>query len=163
MLRHLDDLRTGTYEGTASREDRLALFRSAVDLLDPVVHAVLVEADATFLAGTGTIERRPVTMGSAGDAEASWELSWPDQRDAVNVRSGGAVPPIQVVAWFAAGSTHPHLRGSQAGNWPMQVLDGADAERQEPIVRAIVEAELHERVFEGTWRIVPSFVAQADE
>jgi hypothetical protein len=68
---------------------------------------------------------------------------------------GGEVPPIQVVAWFAAGFTHPHLRGSEVGNWPLQVTEERDARRQEPIVRAIVEAELHERIFEGTWLIVP--------
>ena len=61
------------------------------------------------------------------------------------------------MAWFAAGFTHPHLRGSQVGNWPLQVTSEEDARRQEPIVRAIVEAELHERVFEGTWRIIPAF------
>lgn len=156
VFRHLEDLRTGTYEGADSRDDRVALFRRAVDLLDPVVRAVLEETDETFLAGTGTIGRQHVTVDDVGDAIARWELSWPEQRGAKNVRSGGTVPPIQVVAWFAAAFNHPHLRGSQAGNWPLQVLDEADSRRQEPIVRAIVEAELHERIFEGTWRIVPS-------
>jgi hypothetical protein len=41
------------------------------------------------------------------------------------------------------------------------VLDAADAERQELIVRAIVEAELHERIFEGTWRIIPSSASES--
>jgi hypothetical protein len=72
-----------------------------------------------------------------------------------NVRAGGTVQPVQVVAWFAAGFTHPHFRGSRVGNWPLQVLTEQDARRQEPIVRAIVEAEVHERIFEGTWRIIP--------
>jgi hypothetical protein len=41
--------------------------------------------------------------------------------------------------------------------WPCQVTDEQDAERQEPIVRAIVECELHERIFQGTWQVIPAF------
>ena len=29
-----------------------------------------------------------------------------------------------------------------------------------PILRAIVECELHERIFQGTWRVVPAFAGQ---
>jgi hypothetical protein len=134
----------------------MALFRRAIDLLDPVVRAVLEETIRAFLGGSGTIDLNPVTINRSGDACALWALSWPEQRAAENGREGGPVPPIQVVAWFAAGFTHPHLRGSEAGTWPLQVLNEDDARRQEPIVRAIVEAELHERIFQGTWRIVPS-------
>jgi hypothetical protein len=94
---------------------------------------------------------------------ASWSLSWPEQRAARNVRAEGGVGPIQVIGLFASGFTHPHLRGTTAGNWPLQVLDEADAERQEPIVRALVEAELHERIFEGTWRIIPPSVFATPE
>jgi hypothetical protein len=155
VRRHLQDLREGAFEGAESREDRIELFRRAVELLDPIVRAILAETNAAFLDGTGDVDLRPVSVEASGDAVAAWELSWPEQRRAANVRRGGAVPPIQVVAWFAAGFTHPHLRGSQAGTWPLQVTDERDALRQEPIVRAIVEAELHERIFEGTWRIVP--------
>ncbi len=157
MFRHLEDLRRGSFEGAEPRGDRLALFERAVALLDPVVRQVLQETNDTFLAGSGEISLQPVTVDpQTDDAAAVWSLSWPEQRAAGNVRAEGGVPPIQVVGLFAAGFTHPHLRGSSAGNWPLQVVDEADAERQEPIVRAIVEAELHERVFEGTWRIIPS-------
>jgi hypothetical protein len=162
LFRHLEDLRSDSYEGATDRADREARFERAVGLMDPVVRRVLEETNATFLDGTGTVERRAVTVEAGSDALAAWEMSWPEQRRTANVRSGGGVGPIQVVALFAAGFTHPHLRGSSAGNWPLQVVNEADAERQEPIVRAIVEAELHERVFEGTWRIVPSFVRSAD-
>jgi len=163
VFRHLEDLRTGTFEGAESREDRVALFRRAVDLLDPVVRDVLDETNATFLDGSGQVDHRSVHVDGSGDAVARWELSWPEQRQAGNVRPDGGVPPIQVVAWFAAGFNHPHLRGSQAGNWPLQVVDERDARRQEPIVRAIAEAELHERIFEGTWRIVPASGGRADD
>ncbi len=44
--------------------------------------------------------------------------------------------------------------------WPCQVIDDADAERQEPILRAIVESELHQRIFQGTWRVIPAFNGQ---
>jgi hypothetical protein len=49
------------------------------------------------------------------------------------------VEPVQVIAVFGRGNTHPHLRGAAAGMWPCQVTNPADAERQEPILRAIVE------------------------
>jgi hypothetical protein len=157
MFRHLEDLRHGSFEGAEPREARLALFERAVGLLDPVVRTVLGETNDTFLHGSGEISLWPVAVDEGtGDAVASWTLSWPEQRSARNVRVEGEVAPIQVIALFARGFTHPHLRGSTAGNWPLQVLDEEDAERQEPIVRAIVEAELHERIFEGTWRIIPA-------
>ncbi len=162
MFRHLADLRSGSYEGAQPRDARLELFERAVVLMDPVVRSVLEETKDTFLAGAGDIELHPVTLHSNGDAAAAWSLSWPEQRAAENVRGACDVGPIQVIALFASGFTHPHLRGTSAGNWPLQVLDPQDAERQEPIVRAIVEAELHERVFEGTWRIVPSFASSPE-
>ncbi|MGH4019263.1 MAG: hypothetical protein ACRDT0_08510, partial [Pseudonocardiaceae bacterium] len=88
---------------------------------------------------------------------AHGELSWPRQREATS-RDGGPVAPIQVIAWFRRSFNHPHLRGSTAGDWPLQVLSADDAARQEPIVRAIVEAELHQRIFEGRWPVVPAAV-----
>jgi len=36
----------------------------------------------------------------------------------------------------------------------------ADAERQEPIVRAIVESELHKRICQGTWQVISAFAGQ---
>jgi hypothetical protein len=161
VFRHLQDLQARSYEGVEPRAERVELFRRAAELLDPVVRSVLDETDRDFLNGTGAIEHRPVAEEASGDTVASWELSWPEQREAENVRGGDRVAPIQVVAWFAAGFTHPHLRGARAGNWPLQVTSEEDARRQEPIVRAIVEAELHERIFEGTWRIIPAFAGRA--
>jgi len=149
MFRHLQDLRARTYEGAGPRPERVALFRRAVELLDPVVRSVLDETNRTFLQSTGAAHHHPVEEKPSGDAEARWELSWPAQREAQNVRGGKSVGPIQVVAWFAAAFTHPHLSGSEAGNWPLQVTSENDAQRQDPIVRAIVEAELHQRIFRG--------------
>ncbi|MDQ3600710.1 MAG: hypothetical protein M3408_05590 [Actinomycetota bacterium] len=158
MLRHLADLATSTYEGAASWPERLGLFHRAVELVDPVVRRVLDETDATFLDGTGDTAARTVEQDD-GSVAAHWELSWPRQREATS-RDGGAVAPIQVIAWFRRRFTHPHLRGTTAGDWPLQVLSADDAARQEPIVRAIVEAELHQRIFEGRWPVVPVAVRQ---
>ncbi|MGH3345315.1 MAG: hypothetical protein ACRDPK_21105 [Carbonactinosporaceae bacterium] len=155
IIRHLDDLRTGTYEGAGGRGRREELFERACALLDPVVRRVLAETDRLFLASTGRAGHFTHTDGDGG-RYAAWELSWPRQRDAV-ARSGVQVPPIQVVAVFGATNTHPHLRGTRAGDWPLQVTTEADALRQEPVVRAIVESELHQRIFEGGWTVVPSY------
>ncbi len=161
VQRHLQDLVTRTFEGAAGWPERVGLFDRAADLLDPVVRAALGQADELFLDRTGTIERRRATPPDGGVAE-HWELSWPRQRSAVG-RDGGPVPPVQVIALFRRGFSHPHLRGSTAGDWPMQVLDEADAARQAPVVAAIVEAELHQRIFEGRWGVVPRTVREHGE
>jgi hypothetical protein len=161
LFRHLDDLRTNSFEGAGPRAERIELFRRAVELLGPVVRPVLDEANAALLDGTGEVSEQDLAEQPDGGWTARWELSWPEQREAPNIRGGDGVSPVQVVAWFAAGFTHPHLAGSRAGDWPLQVTSQADAERQEPIVRAIVEAELHQRIFEGGWRILPGYTRRS--
>jgi hypothetical protein len=155
VFRHLEDLRSDTYEGAHDWADRVAVFRRAVELLDPLVRRVLDETNATFLDGTGSVHQH-VGEDADGGVYAHWNLSWPAQRTAT-ARDGARVQPIQVIASFARGTTHPHWTGTTAGMWPCQVVDEADAARQEPIVRAIAEAELHQRIFDGTWRVVPTF------
>ena len=157
ITRHLDDLRTRSYEGVADRAGRNRVFARAVELLDPVVTRVLEEVDRVFLDGEGEIEAKPVADDGDGGLEASWALGWPAQRAAANKRAPGPVGPVQVVAWFKSGFNHGHLAGSQAGYWPLQVTSEADADRQEPIIRAIVEVELHQRIFEAGWQVVPSY------
>lgn len=155
IFRHLEDLRTRSYEGRREWSDKVAVFRRAAALLDPVVRRVLEETDRAFLDGTGTVEHR-LAEDRDGDVAARWELSWPAQRRA-QARDGGRVPPIQVIATFRHGAPHPHLSGSLPALWPCQVLDEKDADRQEQVVRAIVETELHQRIFEGRWPVVPAF------
>jgi len=150
LFRHLDDLRTHSYEGAGPRAQRDEVFRRAAALLDPVVTAILDEVDAAVLDGTGEVTREPVGSDGRDGLVARWSLSWPAQRDR-------GADPVAVVAWFGAAFTHGHLAGSSLGHWPLQVVDAADAERQAPIVRAIVEAELHQRVFDATWRVIPSY------
>ena len=158
IFRHLADLRSRTYEGARQWPERVQVFRRAVSLLDPVVRRILEQANAAFLRGSGTIHQH-VGEDRDGGVYAHWELSWPRQRDATG-RHGGRVEPVQVIAVFGRGNTHPHLRGAAAGMWPCQVTDEQDAERQEPILRAIVECELHERIFQGTWQVIPAFTGQ---
>src|SRR5690242_3136717 len=153
LMRHLEDLVTRQYEGAVSWVDRVAVFVRAVELLDPVVREVFTEANATFLEGTGKITRYSVE-DSDGSVGEHWELSWPRQREAVS-RHGGPVGPVQVIAWFRRSFNHAHLRGSTAGDWPLQVTTTDDATRQFPIVRAIVEAELHQKVYEGRYPVMP--------
>ena len=162
LFRHLDDLRTDSFEGAGPRPARIELFHRTVELLDPVVRRVLGETDATFLGGASELRLQGPRQEAGGDWTARWELSWPEQRSATPLR-GDRVHPVQVAAWFAATFTHPHLAGTWAGrsplvaHWPLQVTSEADAARQEPIVRAIVEAELHQAVFEGGWRVLPGY------
>ena len=59
--------------------------------------------------------------------------------------------------------THPHLTllhrdlpQKMAAAWPFNVMSAEDAERQEPILRVLAEAEMHERTFEAdvNWRVL---------
>jgi hypothetical protein len=158
LMRHLADLVARRYEGTESWPERRALFHRAAELLDPLVRRALRETNDTFLESTGEITTRCVEHDD-GSVEERWEMSWPLQREATS-RDGGPVDPVQVIAWFRRSFNHPHLRGSTAGDWPLQVLDAADVARQEPIVRAIVEAELHQRIYEGRWQVIPYAVTR---
>lgn len=158
IFRHLEDLRTRSFEGVQEWDGKVDRFRRAIRLLDPVVRGVVDEADGTFLDGTGAVNHRTGEDRDGGEW-AHWELAWPAQRDARG-RDGGRVQPVQVIATFLRGSPHPHLSGSAAGMWPCQVTDAGDAARQEPIIRAIIETELHQRIFDGTWRVIPAFARQ---
>jgi hypothetical protein len=64
--------------------------------------------------------------------------------------------PVRIVVNYSQGLLHPHLSGSTAGFWPFQVTSAADAGRQRGILAAIVELELHQRIFETDWRILPT-------
>jgi hypothetical protein len=55
IFRHLQDLRSGTYEGAREWDQRVAVFRRAVSLLDPVVRRILDETNTVFLRGGGTV------------------------------------------------------------------------------------------------------------
>jgi acetyl esterase/lipase len=59
MVRHLGDLRSGTFEGATARPERIRLFERGVELLDPIVRTILEEANEAFLTGTGKVEHEP--------------------------------------------------------------------------------------------------------
>ena len=173
--RHVVDLQTRTYEGAEERAAREEIFREAFDLTTPVAVRVLKALDQAYLGGRGTIdttlprhvpasdgltgaERQPVT-GLVG----SWSLTWPELRQARSRLTGLPMPPVQIFAMFPDDFTHPHLALFDLGQprrwiacWPLQVLSADEAERQEPILAAIAEGEMHERTFEGdlNWRLL---------
>jgi hypothetical protein len=132
-----------------------------VQLVTPVIREVLQQADRELLAGTGTVAVHDVRPDGHGGSEAVFELSWPAQRAVEGTRSGRPLEPVRVMARFGAGTQHPHLSGTRPatappGDYPLQVTSPADAERQRSAVAAIVEAELHARIFDGGWQIIPA-------
>jgi hypothetical protein len=156
LLRHVQDLRTGTYEGAVSQSEKEVVYRRGVELLSPVALAVLEAANAAFLNGTGQVLATGPQNDGYGGLEARFELSWPEQRAAWVVR-GPREPlqPVRIVAHYHRGFHHPHLGGSRVGDWPFQITSPADAERQAGVLAAIVEVELHQRIYETDWRILP--------
>jgi hypothetical protein len=156
LLRHLQDLRTGTYEGAKSRSTKEELYRRGIELLTPVAVAVLEEANVLFLQGTGQKQVIGPEDDGSGGLETRFELSWPEQR-AAHVTRGHPQPlqPVRIIVNYSQDFLHPHLSGSTAGYWPFQITSEADAERQKGILAAIVELELHQRIYETDWRILP--------
>ena len=156
LLRHLQDLRTGTYEGVQNRTAKEAIYRRGIELLRPLATAIPEEANVLFLQGTGAIQVIGPEDDGSGGLETRFELSWPEQRTAQVTRGpNGALPPVRIVVNYSQSFLHPHLAGSTAGYWPFQVTSKEDAERQKGILAAIVELELHQRLFETVWRILP--------
>jgi hypothetical protein len=152
LLRHFADLRDGTHGGVHSRADKEKLFAETVALLDPVARRVLDEFDRDLLLGTGTIT---LSHSTHDGVAATWALSWPAQVDA-------GVGPIQLRAHYGQGFHHPHLGGGTVGEWPLNVFTEVDAEAELPTLRAIAAAELHNLVFQASYRIVPATTAEPE-
>jgi hypothetical protein len=160
--RHLEDLRQNAYEG-ASGADRQALYINAVELLTPVAVAVLRQISDSLLRGTGEVSVRPPGPDGGGGSIASWILTWPELSTAKSRLTGEALQPVTISAVFPPGFTHPHLvaggpvnpRASSIMAWPMQVTSPEDAEHQRPVLSAIATAEVHDRIYQSTWRVVP--------
>jgi DNA-binding IclR family transcriptional regulator len=163
LFRHLADLRARTYEGAVGRDAQRQRFAHAARLLAPVVTDVLTNVSDRWFDGSGVVSQSESDTEAEG-TEVRWSLSWPDQQVAVT-RAGAPLAPISVVARLRPAHLHGHLGGSYFGDWPMQILTPDDARRQAPIVVAIVEAEMHQRIFEsgGEWRLVPAFCDQIGE
>lgn len=149
LLRHFADLRDGDHGGARERTAKEALFGVAVELMDPVVRAVLAEVDSGLLLGTGTVGASGVGRDGTGGLRTQWTLTWPEQRAA-------DLPPISVTARYGSNFHHPHLRGATVGEWPLNVFDEQDARAELPTVRAIVAADLHNMVYQRDFRIIPA-------
>src|SRR3981189_234137 len=82
LIRHFEDLRDGTHGGSASRKDEEAHFENAVQLLTPIARQVLTEMNTSLLLNTGQLTETGLRRTADGGLNASWALSWPEQRAA---------------------------------------------------------------------------------
>jgi hypothetical protein len=168
--RHVKDLQENYYEGAVTRSDREDMFRKAFELVTPVARRVLSDINANFLRGTAEFGVQPPGPDGAGGLIGLWTLTWPLLSRAVSRFDGKALEPLALTAIFplkptgAMQWTHPHLALPRPGlidglaaAFPFQVKSPEDAERQEPILRVLAEAELHERFYQSdlNWRILP--------
>jgi len=149
LVRHFADLRDGTHGGSASRRDKEAHFEKAVQLLAPVARQVLTEMNTSLLLNTGQIAETGLQRTEDGGLDASWALSWPEQR-AVGVQ------PITLQAYFGGSFHHPHLRGATVHDWPLNVFSDEDAVAQLSVLRAIASSDLHNLVYRADYRVVPA-------
>jgi len=152
LIRHFEDLRDGTHGGSANRKDKEAHFEKAVQLLSPIARQVLSEMNSSLLLNTGEITETGIRRTADGGLNASWVLSWPEQRAA-------GVQPIVFRAYFGDSFHHPHLRGTTVHDWPLNVFNDEDAAAQLSILRAIVSSDLHNLVYRTDYRIVPAVTA----
>jgi hypothetical protein len=152
LIRHFEDLRDGTHGGSLSRKDKEAHFEKAVQLLAPIARQVLTEVNTSLLLDTGQVTETGLERAADGGLNASWTLSWPEQRSA-------GVQPIVLQAYFGGGFHHPHLRGTTVQDWPLNVFSDEDAAAQLPILRAIASSDLHNLVYRADYRIVPAVTA----
>src|SRR5260370_27193477 len=131
LLRHLQDLRSGTYEGARSRGAKEGVYRQGINLLRPVAVEILEEANTLFLNGTGNVQMIGPEEAGSGDLVTRFERSWPEQR-AARVMWGPNEPlqPWRHIVNYSQGFHPPHLAGSTAGFWPFPVTSAADAGRQ---------------------------------
>ncbi|MCU1259637.1 MAG: hypothetical protein JWO80_2522 [Bryobacterales bacterium] len=152
LIRHFVDLRDGTHGGSVSRKDKEAHFENAVHMLAPIARQVLNEMNASLLLETGQITESGLRRTPDGGLNASWALSWPEQRAA-------GIEPIVLQAYFGGGFHHPHLRGTTVRDWPLNVFSDEDAAAQVSILRAIASSDLHNLVYLSNYRIVPAVMA----
>ena len=161
IRRHLKDLQEDMYEG-ASGAERKARYVNAFELLTPVALDVLQEVNASLLRGTGDVSVQATQADGHGGMIGSWQLTWPELAEASNRMDGKPLRPVTISAIFPFGFTHPHLVAGGAVDpqvasivaWPMQVASAEDAEHQRPILWAIATAELHDRIYQSSWRIL---------
>jgi hypothetical protein len=84
LIRHFEDLRDGTHGGSTARKDKAAHFEKAVQLLAPIARRVLNEMNTNLLLDTGQLTESGLRRTPDGGLNASWTLSWPEQRSRTN-------------------------------------------------------------------------------
>lgn len=151
LLRHFTDLHDGSHFGVRSRGEKEELFGKAVTLVDPYARRALADINQDLLLGTGQVSGTGVRPDGNGGVEAEWTLSWPLQQAA-------GIAPVILRAHFGTAFHHPHLRSGTAGDWPLNVIDEAQAAAELPTLRAMAAADLHNLVFQlgGDVRIIPA-------
>src|SRR5712691_11836381 len=154
LIRHFEDLRDGTHGGSASRKDKEAHFEKAVQLLAPIARQVLNGMNINLLGDAGQLTESGLRRTPDGGLNASWALSWPEQRAA-------GLPPLALQAYFGGGFHHPHLRGTTVQDWPLNVFSEEDASAQRSILRAIASGDFHNLVYRADYRIVPALTNPA--
>jgi hypothetical protein len=153
LIRHFEDLRDGTHGGSVSRKDKEAHFEKEVQLLAPIARRVLTEMNTNLLLNTGQRSETRLRRTEDGGLNASWGLSWREQRAA-------GVQPIVLEAYFGGSFHHPHLRGATVQAWPLNVFSDEDAAAQLCILRAIASGDLHNLVYRADYRIAPAVTAK---
>jgi hypothetical protein len=160
--RHLEDLRENAYEG-ASGADRQARYVAAFELLTPVAVEVLQQVNTALLRGKGEVSVSAPGSDGGGGSIGSWLLTWPELSKSTSRFTGERLQPVTISAVFPPGFTHPHLvaggpvdpRAASLNAWPMQVTSPEDAEQHRPVLWAIATAEVHDRIYQSSWRVIP--------
>src|SRR6266851_449694 len=160
--RHLEDLRQNAYEGS-SGADRHARYVEAFGLLTPVAVDVLQQMNASLLRGRGEVSAKAPAPDGDGGFIGSWLLTWTELSKSTSRFTGERLQPVAISAVFPPGFTHPHLvaggpvdpRAASLNAWPMQVTSSEDAEQQRPVLWAIATAEVHDRIYQSSWQVVP--------
>jgi len=150
-----------SYEGAVGPE-REARYRAAFDLLSIPATGVLSDINELLLGGAGDISVQPPGPDGHGGLIGSWMLSWPALREARSRMTGKVLSPVTISAVWPAGFVHPHLVAGGAVNpraespvaWPMQVASAEEAAQQESLLWAIATAEVHNRIYQSSWRVV---------
>lgn len=162
--RHLVDLSTRTYEGAEERASREIVFRRAFSLTTPVALRILGALNQGVLDGTGRTAIHDPEPDGGGGIWGRWEITWPLLERSIDRLTSVAMPPVRIAAIFPIDFSHGHIAVLRAADphepliaWPFQVTTEADAERQEAILWAIAEGEVHERVFRAdvNWQVLP--------
>src|SRR5260370_7330730 len=95
LRRHVEDLRTDSYEGAAGPE-REARYRAAFDLLSTVATGVLADVNELLLGGTGDISIQPPGPDGHGGLIGGWMLRWPALPEARRRLTGKTLSPLTI-------------------------------------------------------------------